>query len=297
MRKAVGLGILTIILSLVFFVPWVYAEDTGKGKAETYSINVKEGESTLIRTSHGKCILIDGGGLTDGIIVTDKLQQMKIKRLDLVVVTRPYVKNVGGLIAVAENIPISQVIYNGLDYASETNNNFKEVLAQKEIPVNTPSTGVSIPVDDGVEIEYFTADTNKDLDKFSLSYRLFDKSSAIIKKWGKHIIINLSKHMLEFYSNGQLIKEYKIAIGKSSTPTPIGNYSVVNKIKHPPKACFGVRWLGFYPTGWPAYGIHGTDVPSSIGKSSSHGCIRLNNKDVLELYSLVDVGTPITIIR
>jgi hypothetical protein len=41
------------------------------------------------------------------------------------------------------------------------------------------------------------------------------------------------------------------------------------------------------------YGIHGTDVPSSIGRSASHGCIRVRNEDIEVLYTLVPVGTPV----
>ncbi|MGQ0538564.1 MAG: L,D-transpeptidase [Gemmatimonadaceae bacterium] len=43
------------------------------------------------------------------------------------------------------------------------------------------------------------------------------------------------------------------------------------------------------------YALHGTDVPSSIGRSVSHGCVRLRNEDIETLYQLVPVGTPIYI--
>ena len=43
------------------------------------------------------------------------------------------------------------------------------------------------------------------------------------------------------------------------------------------------------------YGIHGTDAPESIGKSASHGCVRLLNADIDKLYDMVDVGTPVYI--
>jgi len=41
------------------------------------------------------------------------------------------------------------------------------------------------------------------------------------------------------------------------------------------------------------YGIHGTDVPSSIGRSVSHGCIRVRNEDIETLFRIVPVGTPV----
>lgn len=43
------------------------------------------------------------------------------------------------------------------------------------------------------------------------------------------------------------------------------------------------------------YGIHGTNEPSSIGRSVSHGCVRLRNEDIEKLYDMVPVGTPVYI--
>jgi lipoprotein-anchoring transpeptidase ErfK/SrfK len=43
------------------------------------------------------------------------------------------------------------------------------------------------------------------------------------------------------------------------------------------------------------YGIHGTNDPASIGRSASHGCVRLRNEDMAALYSMVEVGTPVYI--
>src|SRR4029077_13298342 len=56
----------------------------------------------------------------------------------------------------------------------------------------------------------------------------------------------------------------------------------------------GSRWMGLSLKG---YGIHGTNVQSSIGKASSHGCFRMRKKDVEELYILVQVGDAVTVRR
>lgn len=113
---------------------------------------------------------------------------------------------------------------------------------------------------------------------------------------GNFILIEQTKHLLSLYHNGRLMKQYPVAVGKKSTPTPLGSFKVVNKVKKPWKPVFGARWLGFHPAGWPAYGIHGTNEPWSIGKSVSHGCVRMRNADVLELYYAVETGTPIKIV-
>jgi lipoprotein-anchoring transpeptidase ErfK/SrfK len=56
----------------------------------------------------------------------------------------------------------------------------------------------------------------------------------------------------------------------------------------------GDRWMGLSQKG---YGIHGTNVQSSVGKSVSHGCIRMRKSDIEELFELVDVGATVELHR
>lgn len=108
------------------------------------------------------------------------------------------------------------------------------------------------------------------------------------------IIINLNKHTLSLYSDNTLLKTYLVAVGKASTPTPKGSFKIVNRAVNP-GGPFGARWLGLnIPYG--DYGIHGTNAPDSIGKNISNGCIRMFNKDVIELAALVPIGTNVTIL-
>ncbi|KQB76707.1 hypothetical protein AK964_21985, partial [Clostridium butyricum] len=86
----------------------------------------------------------------------------------------------------------------------------------------------------------------------------------------------------------------KFAVGKPSTPTPKGTFKIINRAVNP-GGPFGARWLGLnIPYG--DYGIHGTNNPSSIGKSVSNGCIRMFNNQVIELSNLVPIGTTVTIV-
>ena len=87
------------------------------------------------------------------------------------------------------------------------------------------------------------------------------------------------------------MKIYPIAVGKMVTATPMGTYRIINKQSNP-GGPFGIFWMGLSKR---HYGIHGTNNPSSIGKSVSHGCIRMFNNDVLELSSMVPVGTTVHI--
>jgi len=73
-------------------------------------------------------------------------------------------------------------------------------------------------------------------------------------------------------------------------------HNVSRKLTIPPgpRNPVGLAWLG---TGLPGYGIHGTPNPELIGKTGSHGCIRMTNWDVLRLAEIVRVGTPVRFVR
>jgi lipoprotein-anchoring transpeptidase ErfK/SrfK len=61
-----------------------------------------------------------------------------------------------------------------------------------------------------------------------------------------------------------------------------------------PRNPVGLCWIGM---NLPGYGIHGTPAPELIGKTGSHGCIRLANWDVLRLSEMVRIGTPVRFLR
>lgn len=106
------------------------------------------------------------------------------------------------------------------------------------------------------------------------------------------IVIYPARRLLELYHGAQRIRAYPIAVGKKSTPTPLGHYTIATKTVSP-GGVFGSRWLGL---SIPHYGIHGTNNPSSIGQAVSKGCIRMHNHDVENLFQLVQIGTPVTIV-
>lgn len=121
---------------------------------------------------------------------------------------------------------------------------------------------------------------------------------------GQLIIINSKTNKLTFYSNGNLVKTYTVATGKSSTPTPIGKFVISNKVKNrpwykgnipggDPRNPLGNRWLGL--SVGAAYGIHGNNKESSIGQSVSSGCVRMHNSEIQWLFEQVNVGTTVII--
>ena len=98
------------------------------------------------------------------------------------------------------------------------------------------------------------------------------------------------------------MKTYAVAVGAPETPSPTGTFQVVTRVPDPawyqpgkvvppgPGNPLGPRWIGLSQKG---YGIHGTNSPRSIGKAKSHGCIRMRNADVEELFELIDVGDAV----
>jgi hypothetical protein len=109
-----------------------------------------------------------------------------------------------------------------------------------------------------------------------------------------YIVIDPIKNRLKLYVNGDPYKTYPIALGKRQTPTPVGDLKIINKYRNWGSG-FGTRWIGL-DVPWGTYGIHGTNKPYSIGTDTSHGCIRMLNQHVEELYELVQIGTRVTIL-
>jgi lipoprotein-anchoring transpeptidase ErfK/SrfK len=101
-----------------------------------------------------------------------------------------------------------------------------------------------------------------------------------------------------------VLRVFTVAVGASVSPSPTGEFQIVNRVSHPTyyhpgqvipagnDNPLGPRWIGLNLKG---YGIHGTNVPSSIGKAASHGCIRLRNRDVEQLFEMVRPGDSVDI--
>ena len=107
------------------------------------------------------------------------------------------------------------------------------------------------------------------------------------------ILVDVESSRLYLFEENNLIKEYKCSGGKWNTPSPIGTWKITEKAKW--GEGFGGSFLGLNVP-WGSFGIHGTLDPNSLGWSSSHGCIRMKNEEVAELYKLVPVGTKVVIV-
>lgn len=124
------------------------------------------------------------------------------------------------------------------------------------------------------------------------------------------VVVNLTERSLYWYEGGQALQFFPIAIGKRGWETPTGDFTIVNKAKNPtwfppswaveeqpvppgPDNPLGDRWMGLSVKG---YGIHATNAPWTVGLYLSHGCMRMYPEHARDLYELVEVGTPVSIV-
>ena len=119
------------------------------------------------------------------------------------------------------------------------------------------------------------------------------------------IVVSLEDRKLALVEDGQVRKVYTVAVGKPSSPSPVGTFTIQRRVKNPvyqhdgkviqpgPANPVGTRWMGLSVKG---YGIHGTNEPKSIGKAASHGCIRMARKDLEEMYEMVHVGDTVELV-
>ncbi|MDZ4401764.1 L,D-transpeptidase family protein [Prosthecobacter sp.] len=128
--------------------------------------------------------------------------------------------------------------------------------------------------------------------------------------------IDTQTSMLTVHEEGKLIAAYPVTIGSEQTESPLGDWKVRGVAKMPnfrhdkamlnkgersdefhilppgPNNPAGVIWIALNKKGM---GLHGTSDPDSIGRSASHGCVRLANWDVTRLAGKIKAGVPVAI--
>ena len=137
-------------------------------------------------------------------------------------------------------------------------------------------------------------------------------TADLADKYPTYIVVDRAGFRLELFKNLELAKTYTVALGASGYDTPAGLYSIESKQVNPtwyvpdaewagnlagttvppgPDNPLKARWMGIYN----GAGIHGTSDVGSLGSAASHGCVRMDIPDVIDLYNRVGVGTPIYI--
>lgn len=121
----------------------------------------------------------------------------------------------------------------------------------------------------------------------------------------RRIVVSIPDRKLVLLENGRVVKIYTVAVGAPVSPSPTGEYQIAQRLENPTyykpgvvigpgkRNPLGPRWIGLDVKG---FGIHGTNHPASIGKSASHGCIRLRNRDIEDLFARVKVGDHVSLV-
>ncbi len=140
------------------------------------------------------------------------------------------------------------------------------------------------------------------------------------------LVLDRSRRLLTVFENGRPLRRFPVAVGMPGWETPVGSFRVLEKTinpvwEHPQKGThtptgpanpLGSRWIGFHQDcqgrrGWDGEqmldikgcvvtGFHGTPHSWTVGRALSHGCVRLHDEDVREVFDLVSLGTPVTVL-
>ena len=140
--------------------------------------------------------------------------------------------------------------------------------------------------------------------------------SALLPLGGTIVVDKSARTLTLLGSDGKALAQFPASTGSAHDPLPLGNWKVESISKNPvfyynpalfwdadagekaakiaagPNNPVGVAWIDLSK---PHYGIHGTPLPALIGKTGSHGCIRLTNWDVTTLAAAVAAGTDVVL--
>lgn len=125
----------------------------------------------------------------------------------------------------------------------------------------------------------------------------------------RRLVLRLRDRRVYVYRGDAVEVSYPVAVGRAGWETPTGSYEVMTMIEDPswenpftgavipagPNNPLGDRWIGFWTDGNNFIGFHGTPNEGSVGRAASHGCVRMYNRDINELFALVEVGTSVVV--
>jgi L,D-transpeptidase ErfK/SrfK len=175
-------------------------------------------------------------------------------------------------------------------------------------------------LDQAVSVDLVAAELNAEIGGASARTTALPASVTRphVTKFGKGIIVVLSQRRIYLWDNTKVVKTYTCAIGKAQYPTPTGTFYIGRKVKNPswtnpgsawgkgmpayiapgPNNPLGTRALYVYSkSGDTGVRFHGTNKLSSVGRASSHGCMRMVRKNVEDFYNRVPVDTTVCILK
>ena len=120
------------------------------------------------------------------------------------------------------------------------------------------------------------------------------------------IVVERGAHQITVYNGEEVVVQEQVAVGTDETPTPTGKYYLRVLLKAPnPNTVYGPYAYGLsahsdvlteFNGGDGEVGIHGNNGASVLGKSVTHGCVRMSNESITRLAGLLPLGTPVEIL-
>lgn len=222
---------------------------------------------------------------------------------------RPLVRWTSHLVAIGFFIPtqttqaitpspqVNVVVPTASTRAPETNNQFQNSFnLESQPPYSPPDPDLELPTSEDSQIK-----------------PLYQIDPFRVEEKPLRLEISLSRRRVSVFKGKSLVKSYPIAVGRPGWETPLGTYQVRQMLRNPtwihplkkgisipggdPENPLGHFWIGFWTDGKNWIGFHGTPNPKSVGAAASHGCIRMYNKDVEELFQKVSLGTEVKVVK
>ena len=194
----------------------------------------------------------------------------------------------------------------------------RRVVSRRRLTVTTSSAGRAL--DSDAAVRAVTASVRAEIRSDGAAQPAITLSTVAVapkitrNNIGRTIVVVLAERRLYLYKNAGLLRTFRCAIGQPRYPTPLGTFKVIGKKSMPSWSNLGSAWAksmpAYIPPGpsnplglralylnAPGIRIHGTKNIASIGTPASHGCMRLANSDIVKLYPLVPVKTPVYIVK
>ncbi|WP_225867162.1 L,D-transpeptidase [Cyanobium sp. PCC 7001] len=142
----------------------------------------------------------------------------------------------------------------------------------------------------------------------------------------REVVLDRRQRHVRVLEGGRELRRFPVAVGRPGWETPVGRFAVIELVRDPvwehpatgqkvppgPSNPLGSRWIGFHRDcrgrrgfngrnylvveGCVSAGFHGTPNRESVGQAVSHGCVRLFDEHARELFELVRIGTPVTVL-
>lgn len=123
------------------------------------------------------------------------------------------------------------------------------------------------------------------------------------------LVLRIGERKVYVYRGDSLNATYAVAVGKTGWETPTGTFKITAMVQNPgwtnpftgeiispgADSPLGERWIEFWTDGNNVIGFHGTPDRDSVGQAASHGCVRMLNEDIRELYKVVQLGTSVAV--